>query len=299
LKLRGLDCVCLFSGGLDSTIGAIDLLAEGRSPLLVSHAYRGDKIHQDSIATQLNGHYSRFVLNAHPLLAKNKENKENKTDTTMRTRSCNFLAFGIVGVYAIQLVNQQEKIELYVPENGFISLNAPLTSRRIGSLSTRTTHPYFIEAIQNIIEAAGIPCIIKNPYQFKTKGEMVSSCKKQPLLKKIVANTVSCSHWKRKNQQCGVCVPCLIRRAALYTAGIQDQTKYIYGNVDSVNSDSKKRDDLMAISIAIKQKNVRKLGPWILDSGPLSAEKFQDYQRVFSCGLDEIKTYLIANRALL
>ncbi|MDX1765513.1 MAG: hypothetical protein R3313_01015, partial [Candidatus Saccharimonadales bacterium] len=53
ISLRGLDCVCLFSGGLDSAIGAIDLLADGRSPLLVSHAYKGDKKHQDQIAQSL------------------------------------------------------------------------------------------------------------------------------------------------------------------------------------------------------------------------------------------------------
>ena len=43
IKLKVLDCVSLFSGGLDSAIGAIDLLAAGRAPLLVSHAYKGDK----------------------------------------------------------------------------------------------------------------------------------------------------------------------------------------------------------------------------------------------------------------
>src|SRR5439155_2434024 len=30
-------CICLFSGGLDSFIGAIDLLEAGQAPVLVSH----------------------------------------------------------------------------------------------------------------------------------------------------------------------------------------------------------------------------------------------------------------------
>ena len=42
------------------------------------------------------------------------------------------------------------KLDIYVPENGFISINTPLTRRRIGSLSTRTTHPYFINSLQLI-----------------------------------------------------------------------------------------------------------------------------------------------------
>lgn len=210
IKIKGIDCVSLFSGGLDSAIGAIDLLAKGRTPLLVSHAYKGDKSRQDQIAKKLNGHYSRFEINADPHIY------QGITDITMRTRSLNFLAFAVLGACAVQEVSQQEKIDIFVPENGFISLNAPLTSRRIGSLSTRTTHPHFIASMQNIFDLIGIPCQITNPYQFKTKGQMVSQCLNKKLLSEVVESTVSCSHWKRKNQQCGVCVPCIIRRASLY-----------------------------------------------------------------------------------
>ena len=37
-----IDAVCLFSGGLDSLVGAIDLLAEGKRVALVSHHGLGD-----------------------------------------------------------------------------------------------------------------------------------------------------------------------------------------------------------------------------------------------------------------
>lgn len=158
IKLKELDCVSLFSGGLDSAIGAIDLLTVGRAPLLVSHAYKGDKARQDQIAERLNGRYSRFEINADPHLY------QGVTDITMRTRSLNFLAFAAMGACAVQEVSQQKKVDLFVPENGFISLNAPLTPRRIGTLSTRTTHPYFISSIQQLFDAVGIPCQIINPY---------------------------------------------------------------------------------------------------------------------------------------
>ncbi|MCC4820876.1 hypothetical protein LMH81_30610, partial [Vibrio lentus] len=45
-SFKGLNSVCLFSGGLDSAVGAIDIL-NGKSnykPLLLSHAYRGDGV---------------------------------------------------------------------------------------------------------------------------------------------------------------------------------------------------------------------------------------------------------------
>ena len=286
LNLKGLDCVCLFSGGLDSAIGAIDLIEEGYSPLLVSHAYRGDKSYQDMISKQLQGRYSRFAANANPVSAM------SKTDTTMRTRSCNFLAFAAIGACAVQTVNQLKSIDLIVPENGFISLNVPLTTRRIGSLSTRTTHPHFIDTIQNIFDAIKIPCKIRNPYQFKTKGEMVLECRNRKLLGDIVNYTVSCSRWKRKNQQCGICVPCIIRRASLHAGNIKEGITYWFDDLSTVLSEPDKRDDLMAFSIASTQIASRKPGPWIGDSGPLPPDQYKNFQKVFLRGLEEVEHFL-------
>ena len=49
-------------------------------------------------------------------------------------------------------------VDLYVPENGVISLNIPLTVMRLGSLSTRTTHPYFMGLMQNLLYGLGLDC---------------------------------------------------------------------------------------------------------------------------------------------
>lgn len=292
VDLRGIDAVCLFSGGLDSGIGAIDLLHQGRSPLLVSHAYKGDKTHQDRIAKELQGHFSRFEVNADPHLY------TGETDITMRTRSLNFLAFAAVGAFAVKEVNQLNIVDLFVPENGFISLNAPLTPRRIGSLSTRTTHPNFIERIQRIFNAAEIPCRIINPYQFMTKGQMALECQDRELLTRIVDSTVSCSHWKRSNQQCGICVPCIIRRAALESGNIRESTTYTFDRVSDVLLETDRRDDLQAMRIAINKKATRQLGLWIADSGPIPVSDFQNYRKVFIDGLNEVEHFLQAARVL-
>ncbi|MFQ2293700.1 Qat anti-phage system QueC-like protein QatC [Aeromonas enteropelogenes] len=286
VQLQGLDSVCLFSGGLDSAIGAIDLLAQGRAPLLVSHAYKGDKSHQDKIASALSGRYSRFQVNADPHLS------IGETDISMRTRSLNFLAFAAIGACAVQEVSQKDEVELFVPENGFISLNAPLTNRRIGSLSTRTTHPYFIDSIQRILEKAMIPCRILNPYQFKTKGQMALDCKNRKLLSDIVDNTVSCSHWKRSNQQCGICVPCIIRRSALKAGGIIENVEYTFDRVAHVLSETDRRDDVLALRIAVAEKATRRIGSWVANSGPLPIADFQEFQRVFLDGLNEVDAFL-------
>jgi hypothetical protein len=287
-RLRDRDCVCLFSGGLDSAIGVIDLIEKGHSPLLISHAYKGDKSHQHNIIKKFLGNFSQFSVNANPLSV------GGKTDITMRTRSLNFLAFGAVGACAVAKVNQLENVPLYVPENGFISLNAPLTPRRIGSLSTRTTHPYFLNLIQSIFDAVEIKTTIINPYQFKTKGEMLSECNNQQILHEIVSSTVSCSKWKRKGKQCGKCVPCLIRRAALMASAITELTLYEHPNLSIISRDVKNRDDLFALMMAIQRLSTKNVSAWLSDSGPLTLDsaEIDKYKQVFLRGMKEVEEFL-------
>lgn len=287
-NLFGLDSVCLFSGGLDSAVGIVDLIQSGRKPLLVSHSYKGDKSHQDKIAKSFRGRHERFSVNAYPISA------GHEPDISMRTRSFNFLAFATVACGAIQAVGRVNPIDLFVPENGFISLNAPITSRRIGSLSTRTTHPYFMSMIQDIFDEVGIGAAINNPYQFKTKGEMVADCQDSALLASIVSDTVSCSHWKRRNQQCGCCVPCLIRRASILAGGLTEVFDYQHNDLTRVLADETIRDDLLSMIYAISQADERALGTWIVNSGPLPQNRFNEFKGVFGRGLEEVERFLRA-----
>jgi hypothetical protein len=286
--LGGGNSISLFSGGLDSAIGTIDFIEDGHIPLLVSHAYKGDKSHQDDICRKLLRSFLRFSVNANPLSV------DGKTDITMRTRSLNFLAFGAVGAYALSRANDLESVQFFVPENGFISLNTPLTPRRIGSLSTRTTHPYFLSLMQSIFDEVGIKVTIVNPYQFKTKGEMLKECKNQNILRGIVSSTVSCSKWKRKRQQCGKCVPCIIRRAALMASGIPELTSYEHQDLTITMRDLESRDDLFALITAIQRLSSTNIADWISDSGSLSyeAEIRDKYKEVFVRGMREVEQFL-------
>ena len=142
-RLYGHDGACLFSGGLDSSIGVLDLLAAGRRPILISHSYTGDAEKQEWIWGQLPSRVSQFAANAHPV-----SDLEYGNDIQMRTRSFNFLAYGtLVAATLAQRGVAHSPVDLIVPENGLIALNPPLTARRIGALSTRTTHPHFLGLI--------------------------------------------------------------------------------------------------------------------------------------------------------
>lgn len=54
------DIFCMLSGGLDSFIGAINLLKDGEKPIFVSHygGGKGVKIYQDKVINSLKTQYS-------------------------------------------------------------------------------------------------------------------------------------------------------------------------------------------------------------------------------------------------
>ncbi|MGK4455562.1 hypothetical protein ACSLVO_27825, partial [Klebsiella pneumoniae] len=74
-----------------------------------------------------------------------------------RARSILFFGYGVLAASAAGLD------EVLVPENALIAINPPFTRRRMGSLSTRTTHPHFITLLNALWADAGIPVTLRNP----------------------------------------------------------------------------------------------------------------------------------------
>lgn len=289
IDLSKADCIALFSGGLDSAIGALDLIAHGRRPLLVSHAPRGDANRQVAVAHRLPVACQRLAINTYPTLS-------GIDDDSMRTRSFQFLALAGLAAQAMATFRGMQNVELFVCENGLIALNPPLTPRRMGSHSTRTAHPHFLQGVRQLFAAVGIPAGIVNPYENKTKGEMAAVHVADVGFKAFVAETVSCGKWKRKNQQCGRCVPCLIRRASLHHANLADGTSYQSPDLDVVMKNEGGRDDLIAVQSAILRTKNRNIEPWVLQAGPLPATPTirQGYFNVAIRGLEELAVFLRA-----
>lgn len=219
--------VCMFSGGMDSFIGAIDLLETvGDDILFVSHygGGKGVKEYQDRLISLFINKYSlepRDFIQFHAKAI-------NGVEDTTRSRSFMFFSHAVVFASAMQ-----EPIDIIIPENGLISLNIPLTFSRIGSSSTRTTHPYYMKMLQQLLDNLGLEIRFLNPYQFKTKGEMLLECKNQTFMKTNIINTMSCSHpdvgrnrGEKVTMHCGYCLPCVIRQAAMKKAGLTDDTSY-------------------------------------------------------------------------
>lgn len=221
----GFDTVSLFSGGLDSLIGAIDLLEAGRIPLLVSHAGEGATSDaQNLLFATLKKHFSATAFDRLRVWMLFPADLVQGVSSENSTRGRSFLFFAL-GVFAGS--GLETDFVLRVPENGLIALNVPLDPLRLGSNSTRTTHPYYIARWNDLLGHLGISGRVENPYWAKTKGEMALACANPALLKALAPHALSCAHAAnarhlgikgRGIEQCGYCLPCLIRRAALDAA---------------------------------------------------------------------------------
>lgn len=216
------DSLSLFSGGLDSLIGAINLLEDGHTPLLISHFGEGATSDaQGKLIDGLKAQYKRSPFARLRVGMAFKESLIEGVGSENSTRGRSFLFFAI-GVFAGTGLNNQ--FILRVPENGLIALNVPLDPLRLGSNSTRTTHPYYMERWNELLGKLGINGQVKNPCWDQTKGEMAATCRNPELLKQLAPSSLSCSspskgRWQGLGiEHCGYCLPCLIRRAALKTA---------------------------------------------------------------------------------
>jgi hypothetical protein len=240
------ECVALLSGGLDSLVGALDLAAAGAKPLLVSQVATGDKQSQQYFAAKIGGGLTHLQLNHNATCP-------GPNDRSSRARSIIFYAYGVLAATSLSAYAQSESISLFASENGLISINPPLTPARLGSLSTRTTHPIFIALLQRLLDAAGLRVRIKNPYQLKTKGEMLRECVDQQFLSNFAHTSTSCGRYGTFGYtHCGRCVPCMIRRAAFLGWGTKDKTKYVYEHLGKNDAEHAGFDDVRSAAIAVE-----------------------------------------------
>lgn len=282
------DCVCLLSGGLDSLVGALDLKASGKAPLLVSQVAKGDRKKQRDLAKLIGGNYLHLQLNH------NVRPPTNFSERSQRARSIIFIAYGVFAATCLSKYKKGETVDLYVPENGFISLNIPLTPLRMGSHSTRTTHPYYFAVLQELLSAVGLNIRLVNPYQFKTKGEMLAGCKDQKQLKSVAGGTTSCGRFARNAfKHCGRCVPCQIRRASFQNWGTDPTPQYKYDKLGNNDSNHSGFDDVRSMAMAIGVVKKRGLDAWIGSGlGMLPSKDRQNYADVLDRGIKEIGAFL-------
>jgi 7-cyano-7-deazaguanine synthase in queuosine biosynthesis len=228
LRLRpGHDVVCLFSGGVDSLLGAAALLAEGRRVLLVGHhADRITSSAQRDLFAMLRQKYPGQASLLQVYLEQSRKRRQryalpDKVEISHRTRSFLFLVAGAIAASSTGIES------VYIPENGLIALNSPLGPSRRGTLSTRTTHPRYLDLFKAAVTELGYTTRVENPFVHQSKTDMIQAVA-DPDIRIALQRSVSCAHagnlWRESPAftHCGYCVPCLYRRAAFLGAGLNE-----------------------------------------------------------------------------
>ena len=225
----------LFSGGADSLAGALlgaDRL--GEPPILISHHdWSITRGYQKNLISELGKMWGQEPPTFSARVGRSERQigsgSEFGKETTSRARSLLFIALGLAAAGAAG-------VPLRIPENGFASLNPPMGGERIGALSTRTTHPWYLSELSRILESVGAHCQIENPHADRTKGEIfkeVAALLGTREASRLLSASHSCARGNMRFagapgvSHCGVCFGCLVRRAAFRHSGAADLTAYL------------------------------------------------------------------------
>lgn len=225
------DAVTLFSGGIDSLLGAWRLLESGKRVLLVGHQADGlTAAAQTELAGELGRVFAGRVALVQTRVSRSGSKRPHfrlppKREETHRPRSFLFLSLAACVAHSLGVG------ELHIPENGLIALNPPLQVSRIGTLSTRTAHPVYLGRFRGVVRQLGVYAgELKNPFIDQSKTDMLRGL--DPRLHPLLLRSVSCArpsrYQDRHVRHCGYCVPCLFRRAAMSVAGLDRAADYAF-----------------------------------------------------------------------
>lgn len=255
-EIGGGSPVSLLSGGLDSYLGAIQLLKSGTTPTFVGHKDTATSIRgaQTAVGTWLAQSFAPAPSYTRLQLAQATRRREPSS----RSRAFMFLSLGVA------VANSTGSKSLIVPENGYTGINLPLRPNRGGALSTRSTHPETFRRVADILAGLKLELTISNPFEWMTKGEAMESVRDiHPPAgwEDAAVKTLSCSklggNWfaGSPNLNCGLCVPCMVRRATFVKANIVDTTQYLFQAIGGRNLKdliAARRGDIEAVRYAIE-----------------------------------------------
>ncbi|MFP9061731.1 7-cyano-7-deazaguanine synthase [Natrialbaceae archaeon A-chndr2] len=206
---NGKEIVSLLSDGLDSTAGVYHNKSQETDSEYVTVNYgSGVKPKVEEIAEDAG---------IRPLIFKARY--EGTGESTQFSRGLLHLSFAAAAASA----NGANEIRCF--ENGIMARFHILSE---GWMTTRTVSPLFLTYFNKILEnSLSEPVTVKNPFVNQTKAEIIEMVPTTETVKK----TVSCPHKARfGNQNCGLCVPCLIRNIGIiqssHEIGVEHLSKY-------------------------------------------------------------------------
>ena len=219
-KIEESDVTILFSGGLDSLAATAKAVELGRKPLLVGH--RPATIIHSRQERALNALRPRLPAWPLPFVGLKITAMRGQRPVEFSQRSRAFL-FAALGGAACQLADIDE---LWLCDNGVVTLNLPQPAQNVGTLQSRSTHPRFLADIQTLLRMVlRRPALdVRNTLLEKTKTDVVQAIS-SIVGPEVVQETTTCAHPEGKTRQqphCGVCTQCIDRRFATVAAGVEE-----------------------------------------------------------------------------
>lgn len=242
---RAISLVSLFSGGLDSLCGAAYLAAQGRPAVFVTHSPPGRQSTEsligdvyDAVGRERPGSdgFSAYRLETREANS-GSGRREFFPEQSRRSRPFYFLCL------AAATAVRSAADTVWMSENGALALSLPIRADTHGASMARQAHSFmlhgFTQVLAELKPREGPSPLFDNPFVKWTKGE---ACRQLKLASRLAGRAMSCEYTGRqrarflrwleghpqrqkdfgRGPQCGLCIPCLVRRAALREAGIDD-----------------------------------------------------------------------------
>ena len=219
--------VALFSGGIDSLAGVLNLLeTTNQQVCLVSHQSQPGTVRtQRKLVDALKDHYpgriSHYQFDCHLKGIRAAEE-------TQRSRA--FLYTSIA--FAIAQAFGQDGFSVY--ENGITGINFPRRADLSGARASRTTHPrtmFHLKELFLLLDEREMH--IQLPFLWKTKTDVLALMRDGPH-PELIPSSVSCSKTFQNlgpATHCGGCSQCVDRRFAAYASKADDiDNSGIYAN---------------------------------------------------------------------
>ncbi len=217
---KGKATVALFSGGLDSLAGVLNILETTKDKvILVSHrANHGTTKTQEGIHKKLSEDYPSRI-NYYPFHCTLKGIRA--PEETQRTRIFLYtaVAFSLATIY--------KEDELMIFENGITSINFSKRADLINARASRTTHPKTLHHMRQFFShVAEKKFNIKHPFLFNTKTDvfkLIHDFKRHNYINSTVTCTKTFQRFDHNTSatHCGGCSQCIDRRFAAFASHLE------------------------------------------------------------------------------
>ncbi len=214
------DSIILFSGGMDSLCAAVESVAEmSMRPTALSfksatQVSRTQKKLIEAIRERFpNWRLPHIGFSSH-------RSGGNEPDPSQRTRAFAVAALGCAVAESLGVES------VVLADNGYVSINPPITGELAGALASRGTHPTLLRLLNRFVQLVfDQPVVVTNPLADRTRAEGLELLKQYECAD-LIQLSMTCGKFRSPYQSlstphCGVCSQCVDRRFAVIRAGLE------------------------------------------------------------------------------